>query len=585
MGVVYRALDPSLNRHVAIKVMSQGIATDQELRDRFLREARAAGSLQHPNIITIYDFGDAGGSLYIAMEYVEGSDLSVMMERQDPLPLTAKIDIVVDVLHALDYAHHRGVVHRDVKPGNIRVAVDGRAKLMDFGIARLEKSDLTKSGMMIGTPDYMAPEQITGEPVTAATDVFAVGAVLYEFLTLKQIWGGESLHRVLYMVVHDQPPPLREANPAVPQALQPVVDKALAKDPAQRYASAGAMAEALLEVRAVLSQGSAVTIRARRTPLTTERAKEPWDASEPPPLPPLKTAVAAKVATAVTGFSHRRPRLLGGIVGALAMAAVALLLIVPRIAQRPAAPANPAAAAPDTLAKAPQSGSVAARPAAPESGTATTQVVPAPSGAGDAARRAGPAGRRPSAPSPASDASQASAPPPTLPTSPPSGAVPGTTAVAVRPFPKPFPSNFPTASDTAAAPQAQAAPPVATPVQPPAPASPAVASAPPDPGPALEELVAAYARAISARSIADIRRVYPALSAEQQRDWEQFFRSVSAIRAQLAIVRQDVSGGGATLGVSGTYDYEAGGRQQHQDVSFRATAALDAGAWKLTSVR
>ena len=201
MGVVYRALDPLLGRYVAIKVMSQGIASDQELRDRFLREARAAGSLQHPNIITIYDFGEADGSLYIAMEYVEGSDLSEIMERRDPLPLTGKLDIVVDALHALDYAHTRGVVHRDVKPANIRVSVDGRAKLMDFGIARLEKSDLTKSGMMVGTPSYMAPEQITGGKVSASTDVFAMGAVLYEFLSNRPTFSGDTLHAVLYKVV------------------------------------------------------------------------------------------------------------------------------------------------------------------------------------------------------------------------------------------------------------------------------------------------------------------------------------------------------------------------------------------------
>jgi len=275
MGVVYLGKDPLLGRAVAIKVMSQGIATDQELRDRFLREARAAGSLQHPNIITIYDFGEADGSLYIAMEYVEGSDLSEIMARHDPLPVTGKIAIIIDALHALDYAHNRGVVHRDVKPANIRVSVDGRAKLMDFGIARLEKSDLTKSGIMIGTPDYMAPEQVTGGQITSATDVFAVGVVLYEFLSGHRTFDGETIHAVLYKVVSEQPPPLRDVTQGVPASLQPILDRALAKDVGHRYRSAGDMARDLEVVHRALSGGATVRVEARSTPLHTARLFRP----------------------------------------------------------------------------------------------------------------------------------------------------------------------------------------------------------------------------------------------------------------------------------------------------------------------
>ena len=284
MGVVYRALDPLLNRYVAIKVMSQGIATDLELRDRFLREARAAGSLQHPNIITIYDFGEADGSLYIAMEYVEGSDLSDIMERQDPLPLPAKLDIIVDTLHALEYAHSRGVVHRDVKPANIRVSVAGHAKLMDFGIARLEKSDLTRSGMVIGTPDYMAPEQVTGGTITPATDIFAVGVVLYEFLANRRTFDGETLHAVLYKVVSEQPPPLHEAAPNVPSSLQPILDRALAKDPLQRYATAGAMSRDLTAVRTALSGVARAATATVAAPLRAVRTAERSRAMSPADL-------------------------------------------------------------------------------------------------------------------------------------------------------------------------------------------------------------------------------------------------------------------------------------------------------------
>src|SRR3954468_5895506 len=180
MGVVYRALDPVLNRPVAIKVMTDALARDDALRGRFLREAQAAGSLQHPNVITIYDFGEVDGHLFITMEFVEGQDLEALAARNIPLPLIDKLDIVIDVLSGLAFAHKRGIVHRDIKPANIRIDDEGRARVMDFGIAHLSASNMTRTGIMVGTPAYMAPEQIVGTPVSPATDLFSVGTVLYE---------------------------------------------------------------------------------------------------------------------------------------------------------------------------------------------------------------------------------------------------------------------------------------------------------------------------------------------------------------------------------------------------------------------
>src|SRR3954468_8332894 len=160
MGVVYRAHDPVLNRPVAIKVMADSVARDDVLRGRFLREAQAAGSLQHPNVVTIYDFGEVNGHPYIAMEFVEGEDLESLLQKKVPLGLADKLDIIVDVLGGLAYAHKHGIVHRDIKPANIRIDLEGRARIMDFGIAHLSSSDLTRTGVMVGTPAYMAPEQI-----------------------------------------------------------------------------------------------------------------------------------------------------------------------------------------------------------------------------------------------------------------------------------------------------------------------------------------------------------------------------------------------------------------------------------------
>ncbi len=263
MGVVYRAYDPVLDRYLAVKVMSAVIASDAQLRERFMREARAAGSLQHPNVVTIYDFGDAGEHLYIAMEFIEGADLADIVRRRDPLTLAQRLDIVIDALNGLAYAHGRGVVHRDVKPANIRVTTEGRGKLMDFGIARVNSSELTKSGEMIGTPQYMAPEQVMGGEISAATDIFSMASVLYEVLTYARPFSGETLHAVLFNVVSEEPPGILELDANLPPALDTIIKRAHAKDPADRYESATAFARDLGTVRFALSSGGGATMAVR----------------------------------------------------------------------------------------------------------------------------------------------------------------------------------------------------------------------------------------------------------------------------------------------------------------------------------
>jgi serine/threonine-protein kinase len=238
MGVVYRGVDTVLNRTVALKVMSESVARQQDLRDRFLREAQAAGSLQHPNVVTIYDFGEIDGHLFIAMEYVEGVDLERLLAAREPLTLQQRLDIGIDILTGLCYAHRHGIVHRDVKPANIRITEDGRAKVMDFGVAYLDSSKMTQTGMMMGTPSYMAPEQVVGGKITPATDVFAMGSVLYELLTGARPFEGNTLHNTLYKIVSEEPPPIREVMPGLPVALERIIRKALQKDPEQRYQDA-----------------------------------------------------------------------------------------------------------------------------------------------------------------------------------------------------------------------------------------------------------------------------------------------------------------------------------------------------------
>jgi serine/threonine-protein kinase len=253
MGIVWKAYDTVLRRYVALKLLGSHFRKTKEMQERFLREARAAGAIQHPNIVTVYDLGEAEGQLFIAMELVEGRDLSDVITLREPLALERKLDLVIEVLDGLHFAHQRGVIHRDVKPSNVRVMPDGRVKIMDFGIARLQSADASGSGAIVGTPTYMAPEQITNGAITPATDVFAVGCMLYELLSFHKPFEGESVHGVLYQVLTTEPKALRTLAPSIPAALERVVGKAMNKVPDERYESAGQMQSTLLGIRAALS--------------------------------------------------------------------------------------------------------------------------------------------------------------------------------------------------------------------------------------------------------------------------------------------------------------------------------------------
>src|SRR6266511_3670473 len=253
MGAVWKAYDSVIRRYVALKLLSGNVGRSADARARFLREARAAGALQHPNIITIYDLGEADGQLFIAMELLDGGDLSSLIALSEPLALERKLDIVIEVLQGLSYAHERGVIHRDIKPSNVRIGSDGSVKILDFGIARLQSGDITGSGAIVGTPTYMAPEQITNGAITPATDVFAVGCLLYELLAYRKPFEGETVHGVLYQVLTTDPRPLRAMALSIPASLERVVAKAMNKVPDERYESAAQMQSTLLGIRAALS--------------------------------------------------------------------------------------------------------------------------------------------------------------------------------------------------------------------------------------------------------------------------------------------------------------------------------------------
>lgn len=248
MGTVYRARDPLLDRQVALKTISPGLLSSEETLARFQREARAAARLQHPNIVTIYELGEVGGVHYIAMELLEGQDLAQALGQLDQLTVPQRVRIVIDVCEGLDFAHKRGVFHRDVKPANVRLLPDLSVKLVDFGIARIEDSTMTQTGLVLGTPSYIAPEVLTGARVDHRADMWSVGVVLYEMLAGRRPFDSPTIPGLVYTIVH-QPPPLLDAGAlGLPPSITAIVERALSKNPAGRFRDLAEMAAALGEL-------------------------------------------------------------------------------------------------------------------------------------------------------------------------------------------------------------------------------------------------------------------------------------------------------------------------------------------------
>lgn len=276
MGVVYRALDPLLERTVAIKTISLDLSKDEfeEFEQRFYREARSAGRLNHPNIVTIHDVGNTENIAYMAMEFLEGVELRDIMDAGTQLDLDRIVEIVSQVADGLAFAHEHGVVHRDIKPSNIMILKNGVAKITDFGIALIPSSSRTMAGMVLGSPKYMSPEQVVGQDVDRRSDIFSLGVLLYEMLTGKPPFHGENISAIMYRILNEMPIAPATLKPELPEAFDHIVAKALAKHPDDRYQSADEMAADLRNYRTLQvplnfhsgSDGSVRTLERRKTP-------------------------------------------------------------------------------------------------------------------------------------------------------------------------------------------------------------------------------------------------------------------------------------------------------------------------------
>ncbi len=238
MGVVYKGVDPGIGRPVAIKMMTGGFADNPDLLKRFQREAQSAGTLQHPNIVIIYELGTHDGSPYMAMEFISGESLETMVSSRKRMSLVDKFAIMIQMLNGLNYAHEHGIVHRDIKPGNIMVLKDGTVKIVDFGIARISDNSMTKTGQIVGTINYMSPEQFNGHVVDGRSDIFSAGVLFYEFLTGELPFDAPETPSVILKILNEQPPPLSKFIQNYPPEVEEVVAKALAKDREERYATA-----------------------------------------------------------------------------------------------------------------------------------------------------------------------------------------------------------------------------------------------------------------------------------------------------------------------------------------------------------
>jgi eukaryotic-like serine/threonine-protein kinase len=280
MADVYLAEDQLLGRQVAVKLLHHHFAEDQEFVERFKREASSAAGLSHQNIVGIFDRGEWEGTYYIAMEYVAGRSLKTIVREDGPLDPARAIDIVIQILRAARFAHRRGVIHRDLKPHNVIIDEEGRARVTDFGIARAGASDMTLTGSIMGTAQYLSPEQAQGHVVSGSSDLYSVGVILYELLTGAVPFDGETAVAIAFKQVSAQPRPPSEVNPTVPPALDAVVLRALAKDPAQRFADADEFIAALQRERQALP-ASAATAGTTALSAGAGAAAEGWAASPP----------------------------------------------------------------------------------------------------------------------------------------------------------------------------------------------------------------------------------------------------------------------------------------------------------------
>ena len=557
MAAVFLAHDIALDRKVAIKVMHPAMVFGDGMVERFKREARTSASLSHPNIIPVYAVREAEGLVFFVMKLIQGTPLESVMHELGQLPLPMIEAILGQVGSALAYAHRRGVVHRDVKPANILIDEDGWAVVTDFGIAKVAESEgLTITGMAVGTPTYMSPEQALGGEITGATDQYALGVVAYEMLGGKPPFSGSNPMSLMYAHCHEPPPPLGELRPDCPDQLRAVVERMLEKQAADRWPSMDDMLSAMgLKVLAPDDPNRSQLIEIARTGARLRLSTKVQTPRSPIPLG--RTSKASPVTAAPA------PRASGtwAWAGAAALLAIAAVLWIVRPASTPdpqgsglADASAPSRAAPDGSVARDSSVSVspAPAPAPPAAGSGTTAVGERPRTQPPATVPAPPKQEQPRATNPAAESAAVTSgrPADTTPVEPPRTAV---------------------------------VPPIVRPeVTPPAPSAPVL---PTDERVEVEAVIQSYARALQSGDLTQALRLFPSMPADLRQGLQSFYGSGGTMEPRWAVSEVTLAGTAATARVSGSNLVRTarGGRSEER-VNLRARLERTAAGWRLTAL-
>ena len=560
MGVVYLAEDGRLGRQVALKFLPPEASRDETTLERFRLEARAASSLSHPGICTVFDIGDDGGSPFIVMEALKGETLRDRIKRA-PIKVSDVLDLAIQLADALEAAHSQGIVHRDIKPGNIFIGEKNRLKILDFGLAKLVQptnatatmsadDQLTVPGSTLGTVSYMSPEQARGEEVDARSDLFSLGTVIYEMAAGVQAFGGSSPGAVIAAILIRQAPPIIERNPAIPPRLEEIIQKALEKDRDLRYQHAADLLTDLKRLRRdieVNSSHSSATVLTPRIDLVPAAPASRASVAPAAPADPTSLAPASQ--------AGRAPAWRQGVAAGAAVVLVALGLAWAWRPQAetpaPSAQAGSSPAGPPASSE-PEAPSISSAP--PAAGASAAPATPPPQTASDVRTR--PAeGPPPAAPPTTRPVHVASTEPAATPAPPPPLA-PAVSAPLLSSVPL---TNAPVPAPPPSAPAPRAAP-TAAPAAPTAPTAVAESDEA-----AIRRTLATYAMAVEKKDVALFRSVRPGLSAAEEGRLRDSFKQIESQQVTLDVEEIRVEGRAATVRLSRKDSLVVGGRRQTQN--------------------